>query len=104
MRYDDVYEGQKVLVWDWREEYDDPPDHWNEVMEDYVGAIVTIAFVDKDGYVKIEEDNGNHLWAPDDFDPYQTLSHDDPNIRFKYHQQQKRYEKAKVDRKRPAFL
>jgi hypothetical protein len=103
VRYDEIYEGQKVLVWDWREEYDNPPDHWNQEMEEFIGAVVTIAHA-KNHDIYIEEDEGRFWWSADDFDYYEILPPSDPNLRFRNHQQYERYRKMREKHDRAEFL
>jgi hypothetical protein len=82
MEPDDIYSGMivRVIVWDYR------PDHWEEEgrMDDWQGAVVTVAdFISDVEEVYIEDDEGEWIWYPSDFEIYHTLPQTDPNILYK---------------------
>ena len=104
MNYDEMFAGMKVVVWDWSEEYDDPPDHWADGMDDYIGAVVTVSKVLGNGGIHIFEDDGEWMWDPGDFDYYECLPYNNPNITFRRSVQQKKYEEMKKENERHKFL
>ncbi len=96
MEMDDLHVGMTVRVIDWDSHR---PDHWCEEgrMDDWRGAVVTKAdFLEKAEEVYIEDDEGEWIWYPWDFEPYHKLSIANPNMRYKRHKQDIRMAKMKM--------
>ena len=84
MNIDDLSIGDRVriITWDYR------PDHWCEEgrMDDWRGAVVTIVDLARDiEEVYIDDDDGDWIWYPHDFEPYHQLPNSNPNIVYRRH-------------------
>lgn len=84
MELGELFIGRRVRVYDWIGHSEDRPEHWNDAgeMDAYCGKVVTIDYIDE-VEVYIREDGNEFYWLAEDFDPYDDLSANDPNTRFK---------------------
>ena len=92
MELDELYEGLEVKITDWSES-GERPDHWVAQMDEWIGETVTISKVSTIGRsnsIFIEEDQQEWQWYPWDFEPYEHLATDNPNIMYRAHKQEKR--------------
>ena len=84
MNFDEIKCGMIVRVIDFGGVNEYRPEHWSPDMDEWQGSAVTIA--DYDGeYVYIEDDESKWSWNAEDFEPYCTLDHNDPNLVYKRH-------------------
>ena len=73
----------KIICWGER------PEHWSSEMDHWQGKIVTISNwdngLDNDTFVYIEEDGGEWTWQTWDFELYNNLSKNNPNVLYRHH-------------------
>jgi hypothetical protein len=94
MELEDLTVGMEVRIisWDYR------PDHWAEdgEMDEWRGEVVTIAEVYEDSAeIFIEEDECHWQWYPEDFEPYVTVSKDDPNFLYQQNKRNRRIDEIR---------
>lgn len=85
MLFEDLHTNMVVRIINYEEDGNDRPDHWESDMDEWQGAVVTIAYLEKDERVFIDEDEGEWQWYPWDFEFYDNLDFNDPNLTFKRH-------------------
>lgn len=91
MRVEDLHPGLRVRIINFDDHEGHRPDHWCDEgsMDEWQAEIVTIYSVEKESeYVTIEEDDGSWQWYPWDFEPYDNLKKDDPNVQYKQQKDQ----------------
>jgi len=88
MHYDDLQIGIKVKIIDFGGDDASRPEHWSSDMDEWQGAIVTIADFDNE-YVYIKDDGGEWSWHWFDFELYCDLKPDNPNIIYRKHKSEK---------------
>ena len=81
MHFDELELDQVVRIIEWEH---DRPDHWASEMDEWCGEVVTISdLITETEEIYIMEDEGEWTWYASDFEPYQRLSEDNPNVRYR---------------------
>ena len=90
----DLRAGDVVKVISWEHER---PEHWEEYgeMDDWCGAVVTIAEVLDSDEIFLEDDEGKWQWYPWDFEAVFRLPDNNPNVLYKSWAWQKKIAKLK---------
>jgi len=96
MRFKDLEVGMTVVVIDFGDSDYDRPEHWSPEMDEWQGAVVSIASFDSE-YVYIAEDEGAWSWYSDDFNPYCNLKLDNPNILYRNHKRDRAIDKMREE-------